>query len=368
MPFGCPLPAHAPFSYKYDDILYHEGLLFGAGDISSGTGGVNREIFGFLREAGRSRNFLRRSAVARDVDRDMSRDMIVRIATVLWRVIMRVPPSQIGVIAAGTAFYWLLAVFPAITAVIALAGLFTQPDAVVTQLETLTRFVPADAAQILINEATSVAGSTDEGLSLAFALGVVFAVYLMTRATTSLIYGLNVAHERMENRGIIRFWATVIFLTVTLVFGVAAMFVILVGVPTALAFIPREMIPVGTADIVRATRWLVVIVLLNLGMALLYRFGPADSAGRTGRKRPWRWLTTGSFLASLLWFAGSYGFQLYVTNFADYNASFGSLGGVIILLTWLWLSAFVVLFGAMVDAEIRRVVPETVEDNVKVGE
>jgi membrane protein len=279
---------------------------------------------------------------------------MAHVLLVLWRVLWRVGPSQIGVIAAGTAFYWLLAVFPAITAVIALAGLFTRPEAVVTQLETLTRFVPADAAQILINEASSVAGSTDEGLSLAFALGVGFAIYLMTRATASLIHGLNIAHGRIENRSFFRYWLTVILLTATLVFGVAAMFVILVGVPTALAFVPPEIVPVRTADFVRATRWLVVVVLLNIGMAVLYRFGPADRAGRTGRKRPWRWLTTGSFLAALLWFAGSYGFQLYVTNFADYNASFGSLGGVIILLTWLWLSGFVVLFGAMVDAEIRR--------------
>ncbi|MCG6882327.1 MAG: YihY/virulence factor BrkB family protein [Silicimonas sp.] len=273
---------------------------------------------------------------------------------ILWRVAARIGPSQIGVIAAGTAFYWLLAAFPAIAAVVALAGLFTEPDAIVRQLETLTRFVPEDAAGILIAEASSVAGSTDGDLSLAFALGVAFAIYLMTRATIALIHGLNAAHGRTENRTILRFWSTVILLTAALVFGAAAMFVILVGTPAALALLPGEFIPVRTADAVRAIRWLVVILMLIFGMSVLYRFGPADRAGRTGRKRPWRWLTTGSALAALLWFAGSYGFQLYVSNFADYNASFGSLGGVIVLLTWLWLSAFVVLLGALLDAEIRR--------------
>ena len=219
--------------------------------------------------------------------------------------------------------------------------------------KTLTRFVPEDAAQILIGEASSVAGSTDEGLSLAFALGVGFAIYLMTRATVALMHGLSIAHNRPENRGIIQYWATVILLTAALIFGAAAMFVLLVATPTLVALVPREAMPIGFFDAVRGVRWLIVVILLVSGMSILYRFGPAGRAGRTGRKRPWRWITVGSSLSAILWFAGSYGFQLYVTNFADYNASFGSLGGVIILLTWLWLSGFVVLLGALIDAEIR---------------
>ena len=109
---------------------------------------------------------------------------------------------------------------------------------------------------------------------------------------------------------------------------------------------------------IRAVRWIVLGVLLVFGLSVLYRYGPADRAGRMGRKRPWRWLTPGSALATVLWFAGSFGFSLYVTHFADYNASFGSLGGVIVLLTWLWLSAYVVLLGALLDAEIRQRRPE----------
>lgn len=277
--------------------------------------------------------------------------------SLLWRVAKRVGPSQIGVIAAGMAFYALLAVFPAIAAVIALAGLFTEPDAVLAQFETMTRFMPEQAAGILLGEASKVAGANDSGLSLTFAVGIGFAIYLSTRATTALIHGFNVVHQRSENRSFFRLWLTVILLTAGLVFGAAAMFVLLVVTPALLAFLPADILPIQTADMVRAVRWVLIFVLLIFGLSVLYRFGPADRAGRTGRKRPWRWLTTGSSLAALLWFAGSYGFQLYVTNIADYNASFGSLGGVVILLTWLWLSGFVVLFGALVDAEIRGTAP-----------
>lgn len=277
------------------------------------------------------------------------------VVSILWSVARRVGPSQIGVIAAGIAFYSLLAVFPAIAAVIALAGLVIEPDAVVTQLETITRFVPEAAASILIGEASKVAGASNDGLSLAFALGIFFAIYLSTRATTALIHGLNVVHRRVENRSFVRFWATVFLLTASLVFGVAMMFVLLVVTPTVLAFIPEDIVPIETADLVRGARWGVVGALLIFGFSVLYRFGPTDRMGRNGpARRPWRWLTPGSALAAVLWFLGSFGFSLYVSHFADYSASFGSLGGVVILLTWLWLSAFVVLLGALLDAEVRR--------------
>lgn len=272
----------------------------------------------------------------------------------IWAVIVRIAPSKISVIAAGVAFYALLAVFPAITAVFALAGLITTPEAVISQFETISRFMPEDAARLLVDEAAAVTETGVEGLTFALWFGVGFAIYLSTRATTALIYGLNVVHERSENRGFFRFWATVILLTATMVFGMVILFVLLVGAPAALKFVPAELLPISPTQTVRIVRWVVIAVLLVIGLSLLYRFGPADRAGRTGRKRPWRWLTPGSGLAAILWFAGSFGFSLYVTYFANYNASFGSLGGVIVLLTWLWLSAFVVLLGALLDAEIRR--------------
>lgn len=276
-----------------------------------------------------------------------------QVFSILWAVVRRVGPSQIGVIAAGIAFYSLLSVFPAITAIIALAGLFIEPEAVVAQFENITRVVPEAAANILIGEASKVAGARTDGLSLAFALGVGFAIYLSTRATTALIHGLNVVHSRAENRKFLRLWATVFLLTASLVLGVALMFVLLVVTPTILVFIPAEIVPLAMAELVRGARWIVIGAVLILGFSVLYHFGPADDADREGRRLPWRWLTPGSALAAALWFAASFGFSLYVTHFADYNASFGSLGGVIILLTWMWLSAFVVLLGAMVDAEWR---------------
>lgn len=268
------------------------------------------------------------------------------ILIVFWRVICRVGPTQIGLLAAGVAFYALLAVFPAIAAVIALAGLVTEPDAVVAQLEGVGQVMPDEAADILLDQAAKVAGTADEGLTLALAFGVAFAIYLSTRATTGLIHGLNVVLRREEDRGFVVYWATVILLTAALLFGTTLLFVLLVVAPAILAFLPAEILAVETADALRAGRWLVVVLLFLAGLAVLYRFGPSGD-------RP-RWLSPGLILASVLWFAGSFVFSLYVANFGYYNESFGSLGGVIILLTWLWLSAFFVLLGALFDAEYWR--------------
>lgn len=271
---------------------------------------------------------------------------MTKIGQILWRVLKRIGKTQISLLSAGVAFYALLAVFPAIAAVLALAGLFTNPAEIVIQLERLTRWLPEDAAAILLGQAIEVAGTGTEGLSLTLAFGVGFAIYLSTRATTGLIHGLNTVFQREETRGIIRYWSTVIWLTAALFAGIVILFVLLVGLPTALNLLPDGILALETQSVLRAARWLVIAVIFFVGLSLLYRFGPAG-----GRMR---WASPGLVVTALLWFLGSFGFSLYVSEFANYNESFGSLGGVIILLTWLWLSAFSVLLGALVDAETDR--------------
>ncbi len=252
-------------------------------------------------------------------------------------------PDQLGLIAAGVAFYALLAVFPAMAALMALAGLFTDPVMVVSQLQMFTELLPDQAALILINQAQLVAGSSDEGLSLTLFIGVAFAIYLTTRATTSLIHGVNVAYGERESRGLIRFWFTVILLTTAMLFAGVMLALLLIGLPAAIAFLPWEY---GLELLLSIGRWIIAALIFCLGLSLLYRFGPSR------RRAKWRWLTVGTVVAALLFFAGSAGFTVYVANFGNYNETFGSLGGVIVLLTWLWLSAFVVLIGALLDAEI----------------
>jgi membrane protein len=265
------------------------------------------------------------------------------------RFLARISSTQIGLIAAGVAFYTLLAAFPAIAALVALAGLVTEPASVVAQLQTVTELMPDQAALIVLNQAQLVAGAPDNGLSLTLWLGVGFAVYLSTRATTSLIHGLNLVNRRTEDRGVLHFWTVVVLLTAAILFGSVLLLLLMVGVPAALAFLPLDL---ETSALIHFVRWGVVAAVVVVGLGVVYHWGPA---GRTPR---WRLLSPGSAIAALLWFAGSYAFAYYVANIAQYNQTFGSLGGVIVLLTWLWLSAYVVLLGALIDAEMRTE-PET---------
>ena len=266
----------------------------------------------------------------------------MRFLIAVWKAARRTGSIKLSLLSAGIAFYALLAVFPAIAAVLALAGLFAEPSDVVTQLEGLGDLLPEQAAAILLDQATEVSGANSEGLSLALALAVAFAINLATRATTGMIHGLNVSHQLEETRGFFRYWAVVIWLTAALFIGVVILFLLLVGLPAVLAVLPSSLLTLETADLVLALRWIVVAVVFLTGLSFLYRFGPSG-----GHRR---WVSPGLVLAAIMWFLGSFGFALYVAEFGNYNESFGSLGGVIILLTWLWLSAFIVLFGAMIDA------------------
>ncbi|QYX58283.1 YihY/virulence factor BrkB family protein [Roseovarius sp. SCSIO 43702] len=262
---------------------------------------------------------------------------------IAFRVKDEIAADRVSLIAAGVAFYALLALFPAITALLAIGGLIVEPSQIVTVLDELTAIMPEDVASIILDQAEKVAGSREGGLGLAAVLGIVLALYSASKGVGSLIEGLNVAYDEEETRNFI--WLKVITfgLTLALILGVVLAIILMVAVPAALSFVELgsrvEMLVTGAS-------WLLMLVLVAVALALLYRFGP-------DRDQPeWSWLSLGSVLACVLWLVASIGFALYVSNFGSYNESFGSLAGVIVLLMWLWLSAFVVLMGAEFNAEL----------------
>ena len=261
----------------------------------------------------------------------------------LKRVWSEIGEDHIGLIAAGCAFYGLLAIFPGLVAAMALAGLFTNPATIVNQLETLTRVIPTEAAAIVIEQAKAVAGSESGGLGLAALLGLGTAFYSATAGMAAVIEGLNVAFDVKEPRGFFRAIVVKGSLTLGLILGFFAIVLVLVALPVVLEFLR---LPTDTVWYVMLIRWPVVLLLVAAGLAILYRYGPARA------ERKWRWITPGAGIACLLWIAGSLGFGYYAANFGSYNETFGTLGGVIILLMWLWLSAYIILLGAEIDAEI----------------
>ncbi|SHE51064.1 membrane protein [Loktanella atrilutea] len=259
------------------------------------------------------------------------------------RVVASIGSDHVTLIAAGCAFYGLLALFPGVVAAMALAGLFTDPTGLVDQLQTLTRFMPQEAAQIVIDQAKSVAGSDSGGLGLAAIIGLLTSFWSASAAMAALIEGLNVAFGVSDTRSYLRATLARLVLTLLAVLGFFVIVLTLVAIPVVLRFVRLD---TDTEWLVLLIRWPVVLLLLATGLAVIYRYAPAR------RRRAWRWITPGAAFACILWLAGSVLFAWYVQNFATYNETFGTLGGVIVLLMWLWLSSFIVLLGAEVDSEI----------------
>lgn len=251
--------------------------------------------------------------------------------------------DHVGLIAAGVAFYALLAIFPAITALMALGGLVLEPAEVTAQLQTLTEMMPREAAQIILDQAVAVVGSKQGGLGFAFILGLLLAIYSASKGMGSLIEGLNVAYDEDESRGFIMKTVVTLALTAFLIIGLLLGLLAALAVPAALNVIA---LPDWIETVLALSRWVMLAFMTVFGLSVLYRYGPSrDNA-------EWKWLTPGAITACAIWIAASVGFSIYVSNFGSYNESFGSMAGVIILLMWLWISAFIVLLGAELNAEI----------------
>lgn len=282
----------------------------------------------------------------------MSRERLARRPThiplkgvldVLVRMWHKQAHLNLGLIAAGIAFYGLLSLFPGITAAVAFAGTFLNPDMLVENSDEITAMLPEAARTIVMGQLRDVAEADSSTLSFAALFSLAIALYSASKAVANFISGLNVIYEEKETRNFFLVKALTILLTAFLIFGLLIAIIVVAAIPVIAAIFGDYGI---IDDLVMFLRWPFLFLMGALGIAVLYRLGPNRRSAR------WRWLTPGAFIACALWVAGSFGFSLYVQSFGSYNETFGALGGVIILLTWLWLSAFIVLLGALLDAEL----------------
>lgn len=261
------------------------------------------------------------------------------IARRSWR---KLSDAHVGLIAAGVGFYGLLALFPAIAALMAIGGLVLEPSTVTGQLERVSTVMPEAAASIVLDQARQVAGAGGSSLGLAALLSLVIALYSASRGVASLMQGLNIAYGEEEDRGFFRLLAVKLILTLALIVGVIMGLTATIILPAVLSILKLS---AWAGSLIDLLRWAVLFIATVAGISLLYRFGPS-------RPPPgWRWLTPGALLATVAWLAASIGFSTYVEAFGTYNESFGTLAGVVVLLMWLWISAFVILLGAVLNAE-----------------
>lgn len=262
---------------------------------------------------------------------------------IAFRLKDEIGEDRVGLIAAGVAFYGLLALFPAITALIAISGLLVEPNMVVDQVRALSGVVPEEVISIITTQATAVAGSREGGLGLAALLGIVIALYSASKGMASLMEGINVAYDEQEKRGFIKLKLVTFALTVFLMIGLLIALLSMLGLPAILAFVD-----LGTVveALITLAFWIGLLALTILGLSVLYRYAPS-------RDEPeWKWASVGAVVGCVVWLVASAGFAFYVSNFGSYNESFGSLAGVIVLLMWFWISAFIILMGAELNAEL----------------
>ncbi len=258
----------------------------------------------------------------------------------LWREFSR---DKLVHVAAGVAFFGLLALFPGVTAALALIGLILDPGDVIGEFDRLAQILPRDAADIILAQAHAVAeaGETRLGLRFVFTTGLAF--WSASRGMQGLIDGLNMAHNEQEQRSYLHQLALRLGLTFLLIFGLIMGVSMAVVIPATFEVLR---VPYDADSWLARLRWPVMGILTLAGLRLIYRLGPDHSTPHTGI------LTWGTVFAATAWVAASLGFSYYVANFASYNQTFGALGGVIILLMWLWISALVILFGAEIDSAL----------------
>jgi membrane protein len=269
---------------------------------------------------------------------------------ILWRVWAQIGEDNISILAAGVAFYSMLAVFPAITAFVSLYGLVADPGQVQDQFASLKGYITDDAWRIINDQLTAVASARAGSLSIGAVVGLAIALWSAGAGVRALMIALNNAYHQHERRSVVVFYLTAFLFTIGIVaLGILSLGVI-VAVPLVLGLI--DLGPIA-GILIKLLPWLVLAGFMTVALGALYRYGASRAQPKT------RWVSWGALVATLLWIAASVLFSIYVSNFASYNETYGTLGAVVALLMWLWISAFIVLLGAELNAEMEH---QTEED------
>jgi membrane protein len=266
---------------------------------------------------------------------------------ILLRVYENVSRHRIMSLAAGMTYYSILAIFPAIAALVAVYGLFADPSTIARHLDQLGGFLPGGAIDVAREQLTRVASKGSQTLGLTFVVGLGISLWSANAAMKSLFDTLNIVHNEEEKRGFLKLNAISLCFTIGGVLFVLAALGSIVVIPVILNYVS-----IGFSDwgdlMLKAGRWPAMFLVLTFALAIIYRYGPSRNAAL------WRWITWGSALAALMWLGVSGLFSWYAVNFGKFNETYGSLGAIIGFMTWLWISAIVILLGAEIDAEMEH--------------
>jgi membrane protein len=266
-----------------------------------------------------------------------------------WQVVRRAmkesTADNVPMLAGGVAFFAFLAIFPAIIACITLYGLVADPETVATQVRDLAAILPQQAQPIVADQLQSVSSSSTGALGFGLVVSLLAALWAASSGTGNLIKAVNLAYDEDESRGFLKVRGLALVLTLGAIVFLLLTLALVAVVPVAL-----NALSLGPAGIVitQIVRWVLLVVVIVVALAVVYRVAPDRDAPR------FAWVSTGSLVAALLWIAGSVVFSLYVNNFGSYNKTYGTIAGVVILMLWLYLTSYIVLLGAEINAESER--------------
>lgn len=274
---------------------------------------------------------------------------------VLQRTASKVALDHLSLLSAGVAFFLLLGLFPGLAGLIAIYGFLADAESVASYFGGLSTLLPAEAAEVIQQQAVDLARA-GAGLGWGAFFGMLFALWAGSKAMRCVVAALNIAYSQDETRGF--FYKQFVYLTLTLAVWVAGLFSLLLIalIPVVVNFLA---IPAWLRAGLLWSRWPVLLVIGMTVIAAIYRYGPA------GVRPKWRFLSWGAGVATLLWLIASALFSLYVSNFANFDKTYGSLGAMVVLLMWLYITAFLLLIGAELDAQIAlRGKPESLAGGV----
>ena len=265
--------------------------------------------------------------------------------SVLKRTLIEIREDNVTIVAAGVAFFTMLAIFPLITACLSIYGLFADPYEVQQQINAVAALLPDESWRLLDTQMRAVAAAPPDKLRIGIAFGLIFTLWSAGSGIRAIMQAMNIAYGERETRNPAAFFGLAAGLTFSIILFMWLALAVIIGVPALLAYASLN----GAAAVVtRYIPWIILVLLFAMATFILYRVGPSR------RQAKFRWVIPGVLFATLSWLLISAGFSYFVAEFSNFNKFYGSLSAVIILLVWFWLTAFVVIVGAELNAELER--------------
>ncbi|HET7477478.1 MAG TPA: YihY/virulence factor BrkB family protein [Dermatophilaceae bacterium] len=260
--------------------------------------------------------------------------------------------DQVPLLAAGVAFYGFLSIFPAMVALILSYAMVADPSTLSAQVASMTEALPADARQLIISQLQALATSQGRTVGLGAAVAILLALWSAAGGIGNLMTAINAAYDEEETRGFVRRKAMALLFTLAAIVFMLVVLVLVAAVPALLDQVDSALV----RFLLQVLRWALLAGAVTVALAVLYRYSPSRDEPKL------RWVSVGAVTATVLWLVASAGFSLYVSYFGNYAKTYGALASVVVLLFWLWITAYAVLLGAEMNAESEE---QTVADTTK---